>query len=141
MADDDADDVSFFEETLFDIDRNIFFDSASNGYEALIKIKNAKPLPDIIFLDLNMPRYDGKQCLAELKKDKDLQQVPVIIFTTSSYKNDITQLLAMGATCFVTKPTDIHELKAILSAILAPTGATIPAALSQLSNITTPVYW
>lgn len=67
-------------------------------------------LPDVIFLDLNMPRMRGKTCLCELKKDKVLQGIPVIIYTTSSILKDKDETRALGASHFITKPTSYKLL-------------------------------
>lgn len=91
---------------------------ASDGQEALELLTSKKTLPDIIFLDLNMPRMDGKQLLYELKHDAKFKNIPVFIYTTSSHSRDIEETIQSGAACFITKPSSIHELKEMLSIIL-----------------------
>lgn len=117
LADDDADDVELFEETIHYVDPTAVFQSASNGYEAL-QFLERHAVPDIIFFDLNMPMIDGRKCLQTIKHNEKFKGVPVIMFTTSSFPNDVTECLSLGAVCFVTKPTDIVELRKILRTII-----------------------
>src|ERR1700753_169869 len=111
LVDDDADDVSLFQEVLEEVNPSIDFMYASDGKEAIDILKNQQTnFPDIIFLDLNMPRMDGKQCLVEIKKDPVLQRIPVIMYTTSCQSKDIEETMLKGAMCFITKPTNLKEL-------------------------------
>jgi CheY-like chemotaxis protein len=136
LVDDDSDDVSLFEDILREIDLSIDFQSAGNGIEALEKLRSSgNKLPNYIFLDLNMPLMDGKQCLEELKKDDKLKNIPVIMFTTSSQSRDIEQTIQMGATCFITKPTSMKELKNILASIAQSTSRNLRETIQQLSNV------
>ena len=83
IVDDDSDDQELFMEAVNEVDDSIKCVSASDCEEALELLKNRRMyLPDIIFLDLNMPRLNGKQCLAELKKQSHLRGIPVIIYST-----------------------------------------------------------
>ena len=67
------------------------------------------PRPDIILLDLNMPRMDGRECLAALKLDKNLCDIPVVILTTSNVQRDVLASYKLGAAGFITKPVDVNE--------------------------------
>ena len=67
------------------------------------------PRPDIILLDLNMPRMDGRECLAAIKQDKALCDIPVVILTTSNVQRDVLVSYELGAAGFITKPVDVHE--------------------------------
>jgi CheY-like chemotaxis protein len=73
--------------------------------------------PDLVLLDLNMPKKDGLQVLEEIKGDKGLQTIPVILFTTSECAEDISRSYACGASTFITKPTRIDELREVLDDI------------------------
>jgi CheY-like chemotaxis protein len=111
LVDDDDDDCDFFREAVREIDSTAVCFSAENGEAALIKLrKGLKKLPDLIFLDLNMPRMDGKHCLAELKQDPKLRDIPVIIYTTSSSPEDQKETRLLGASYFITKPSDYQKL-------------------------------
>jgi CheY-like chemotaxis protein len=111
IVDDDIDDQELFIEAVNEVDNSIQCLSASNCEEALDLLKSGNiVLPDMIFLDLNMPRLNGKQCLAELKKQANLRDIPVIIYSTSSEKRDIEETTRLGAAHFLTKPNKFEEL-------------------------------
>ena len=112
LVDDDNDNCEFFGEALNEVAPNIEFFMANNGEDALNKLrKDSFKIPDIIFLDLNMPRMDGKNFLKELKKDSTLKEIPVVIYTTSSNQKDIDETKALGAFYFLTKPSDFQILR------------------------------
>lgn len=110
LIDDDVDDQEIFIMALDQLDMQFHCTVANNGNEALQKLKRESVLPDYIFLDLNMPRMNGKECLKELKKNERLQNIPVIIYTTSSSKADMEDTLKLGAAGFITKPFSLKEL-------------------------------
>lgn len=118
IVDDDTDDSELFCETLYEINPNIACIPAYNGHEALSSLKKAARLPDIIFLDLNMPRMNGKQCLTELKKVEKLREIPVIIYTTSKIQDDVQETKALGAFDFITKPFRTADIKKEILQIL-----------------------
>jgi CheY-like chemotaxis protein len=111
MVDDDIDDQEIFSIALTEIDHKVDCVFAKDGKEAIEKLV-ADPTfePDYIFLDLNMPRMNGKQCLSEIKKMERLSNIPVIIYSTSSEKKSITEVRKIGATAYITKPSSISEL-------------------------------
>ena len=138
LVDDDTDDTSLFREVLEEVNPSIIFNWAEDGQEALQFLKNEdSELPDIIFLDLNMPRMGGKECLAEIKNDAKLHKIPVIMYTTSSQSRDIEETMQKGAICFITKPTNMKELKNILSSIAGNVHSNLEKTLRLLSNNTT----
>lgn len=112
IVDDDPDDSDSFCEAIKGIDTSSQCLTAMNGEDALRKLRNETiPLPDLIFLDLNMPRMGGRQCLVELKKDEALKDIPVIIYSTASTQDYINETLKLGAVYFLVKPTDLKELR------------------------------
>lgn len=116
LIDDDKDDQEIFMLALEDMNISVSCITANDGNEALVHLtKDESFLPDFIFLDLNMPRINGKQCLAEIKKMGHLKDVPVIIYSTSSAQKDKTETEMLGATAFITKPSSISEFTKILS--------------------------
>ena len=119
IIDDDIDDQELFTEAIGELNIDFSCESASNGEEGLQRLNDKdKPLPDLIFLDLNMPRLNGKQCLERIKASKRLRDIPVIIYSTSSQENDIHDTLAMGAVHFLTKPSSFNELCQSLGEVL-----------------------
>lgn len=120
IIDDDADDRDLFKEALQEIDNDIECLMARNGLEAINLLLACQPsaLPDRIFLDLNMPRMGGRQCLAELQNLHAIKNIPVIIFTTSKLPDDREEMKRLGAVGFITKPSRFSELVEQLTLIL-----------------------
>jgi CheY-like chemotaxis protein len=122
LIDDDIDDREIFTLALKDIDSSIKCTTAKDGAEALDFIENNKNfIPNFIFLDLNMPRINGKECLVEMRKIVRLQNIPIYIYTTSSSDKDKLELLNIGATGFITKPYTIKKLVEMLFQIISTT--------------------
>jgi CheY-like chemotaxis protein len=109
-ADDDHDDRDLVFEAFNQIDPSIFCLVASDGKEALDILNRSRDLPDYIFLDINMPIMDGKRCLEELKKNKRFRNIPVVIYSTTKDKQEISQLYDLGASSFIHKPDNFNEL-------------------------------
>jgi CheY-like chemotaxis protein len=125
LVDDDEDDREIFIIALRDLGEHIHCVLASDGMDALEKLRATAELPDFIFLDLNMPRMDGKECITEIKKDKRLNDIPVVIYSTSSNANDREDATRLGAMHFFTKPPSISALTHALSDIFL--GKTVAA--------------
>lgn len=75
------------------------------------------PRPDIILLDLNLPKKDGREVLQEIKADSDLQRIPVVILTTSKAEEDVLKTYALHANCYVTKPVDLEQFIRVVQSI------------------------
>lgn len=80
------------------------------------KYSNA-PHPDIILLDLNMPKKDGRHTLAEIKEDQYLKHIPVVVLTTSKEQEDILQVYNLNANCYITKPLDFEQFKKVVKSV------------------------
>ena len=118
LADDDRDDAEIFSEALSTVNPSIKFHHVEDGQEVFQFLSTSKiEKPDVIFLDLNMPAMSGWQCLAKLKNDAALKNIPVIMYSTSSNPREKEIAIELGATGFVTKPTDFKVLTKILEAI------------------------
>ena len=111
IIDDDEDDRELFCEVVSDISDSIKCVPAINGQEALHALQNSNLLPDFIFLDLNLPRMSGTQCLAELKKMERVSSIPVIIYSTSKSEEDREKTKELGSIYFLTKPSSMVELR------------------------------
>ncbi len=119
IADDDQDDQDLFINALQQIDEYCVCNTAFDGEDALGKLSDSVlPLPDIIFLDLNMPKMNGKQCLAKIKGIENLKHIPVVIYSTSSDKNEIEETNRLGAAFFLQKPNRFNELCNALEKII-----------------------
>lgn len=115
LVDDDPDDQEIFMSALQELNESIQCVTANNGVEALEKLDPDKSfVPDFIFLDLNMPMMDGKQCLAEIKKIPSLSHVPIVIYSTSSSPDDINETRRLGVSSFLTKPSSFSGLIKLL---------------------------
>jgi CheY-like chemotaxis protein len=119
LADDDSDDCYFIRQALeaFSIPINLI--SVNDGEELMqLLTKETNKLPDILFLDLNMPRKNGFECLSEIRLNKKLSQLPVIIYSTS-FHNKIAEILYRnGATYYISKPSEFSRLKKTVQQII-----------------------
>ena len=93
-----------------------------DGVDALAYLRRerqyaAAPRPDIILLDLNLPRKDGREVLAEIKEDETLRTIPVVVLTTSQAEQDILRSYGLHANCYVTKPVDLDQFITVIKSI------------------------
>ena len=120
MIDDDSDDQELFSDTLSSIDPSVECITPNNGEQALqLLMGTSDPLPDFIFVDLNMPVMNGFEFLKAVKNLESLQHIPVIIYTTSSAPAHKEQAIKLGASHFLTKPTSMKELKNELEKLIS----------------------
>ncbi|MBC8167907.1 MAG: response regulator [Bryobacteraceae bacterium] len=92
-----------------------------DGDQAIRFLRNLEPYsaairPDLIFLDLNLPKRDGREVLAEVKTDAELRRIPVIVLTTSEAERDVRRAYDLYANCYVRKPTDLDEYMKVIKA-------------------------
>ena len=95
---------------------------ARDGVEAMAMLRREDgyadaPRPDLILLDLNLPRKDGRQVLAEIKSDENLRRIPVAVLTTSQAEQDILASYDLHANCYITKPVDLNEFVRVVQGI------------------------
>jgi len=119
IIDDDPDDIEFFIEALRSIDGTFECAQAANGEEGLSNLRTSAFPPEYIFLDLNMPRLNGKEFLSEIKKDGRLSAIPVIMYSTSGIESDIRESLQLGARDFIVKPTRLKDLSDRIEAVMS----------------------
>jgi CheY-like chemotaxis protein len=118
LIEDDEDDQEIFSMAINNLQMQIKCIFASDGTEALEKLVKSDP-PDYIFLDLNMPRMNGRQFLIEIKKHDKLKSIPVVIYSTSSEERDRSETQTLGASAFITKPPYLSELIKTLDAFFS----------------------
>ncbi len=118
IIDDDEDDQEIFLAAVKEVSPTVDCKAFDSGIEALKQLRLHTITPEVIFLDLNMPVMGGQQVLTELKNDPALQNIPVIIFSTSSRPSTIQDMKELGATDFITKPSGFKELVNILIYLL-----------------------
>ena len=134
LADDDRDDIEMFCEALEMVNENIICHCAQNGDQAWRMLNDNNEKPQLIFLDINMPIMNGWECLKLIKKDENYQDIPVIIISTSSHKNDMETASKLGALGYFVKPNDFNDLKSMLKIITSNEGTDLSDALHNLQN-------
>ncbi len=120
IADDDSDDRLLFTEAISEINTTIQIQSVDGGLQLMQMLTAADAaLPDIIFLDLNMPGKNGKECLKEIKTNHRLKNVPVIIYSTSANTKDINDARNSGANLYIRKPNTFTGLIEVINKVFS----------------------
>ena len=119
LADDDADDRLFFTDAFDELKINTKVSTFNDGVE-LMNYLNAldSVLPHVLFLDLNMPKKNGFECLLEIKKNEKLNDIAIAIYSTSSSEEHIEETFINGANIYIKKPNDFDALKKVLSEVV-----------------------
>jgi len=122
LVEDNPGDVRLTREALKESKVAVNMRIASDGVEALAMLRRERqyadqPLPDLILLDLNMPRMDGREVLRQIKTDEKLRLIPVVVLTTSAAEKDILQAYGMHANCYITKPVELDQFMEIIKSI------------------------
>ena len=117
LADDDLDDFELFTDAVSELSVPVNIIHCANGVELMHHLATS-PAPDVIFLDLNMPQKNGFECMREIRAQQELQQIPVVIFSTS-YDPQIVQILYKeGADRYIVKPKNFKDLKRVILQVL-----------------------
>ena len=117
LADDDEDDRYFFREALNQISVDMVLLTEVDGARLMQALHTLADLPQLIFLDLNMPYKNGKECLIEIKSTDHLKHIPVIIFSTSCHFRDIEETYGGGANLFIQKPSGFTPMVSLLKKV------------------------
>jgi CheY-like chemotaxis protein len=122
LVEDNPGDVELTEEALNGGKVRNRLHVVTDGVEAMAFLRREgkyadAPTPDLILLDLNLPRKDGREVLAEIKADPHLGRIPVVVLTTSEAERDVLQTYELHANCFVTKPVDLHQFLEVVKSI------------------------
>jgi CheY-like chemotaxis protein len=125
MAEDDPDDVLLTHDALSESGVKAMLKTVKNGEELIDYLRqqhnfndqDKAPRPDLIFLDLNMPKKDGREALKEIKSDPELKEIPVVILTTSQQEEDIINSYRLGVNSFISKPVSFAELVSTMDTI------------------------
>ena len=122
LVEDSPGDVRLTREALKDAKVEISLHVASDGIEAIAFLKRERPhefapRPDLILLDLNLPRKDGREVLREIKESAALKSIPVVILTTSAYNEDVLDSYRLHANCYITKPVDLEGFLTVVRSI------------------------
>jgi CheY-like chemotaxis protein len=120
LADDDEDDCVLFQDAMNEVAQEYELIITYDGQELLETLEaRVPPTPHVIFIDLNMPRKDGMECLQEIRSMEKLKNIPVVILSTSSQANSIERAYALGASHYVTKPGTYAMLKKTIELVLS----------------------
>lgn len=122
LVEDNRGDIRLIEEALKDSQVPHQIVSVRNGMDAMAYLRQEgeyadAPRPDIILLDLNLPKKDGREVLAEIKADPELKRIPVVVLTTSRNEDDIRQSYDLHVNCYITKSRNLSELFKIVKGI------------------------
>lgn len=122
LVEDNPDDVDLTLEALKGSAVANHLHVVEDGVEALAYLRHAgryagAPTPDIVLLDLNLPRKSGHEVLAEIKADPGLRRIPVVILTTSAAESDVARSYDLSANCYITKPVDVDEFFGVVRTI------------------------
>jgi CheY-like chemotaxis protein len=122
LVEDNPGDVRLTQEALKDAKVRNRVNVVSDGVEALAFLRRENPYasaarPDLILLDLNLPRMDGREVLREIKADGELKSIPVVVLTTSTAEQDVLKSYDLHANCYVTKPVDLDQFNKVVQSI------------------------
>jgi chemotaxis family two-component system response regulator Rcp1 len=122
LIEDNAGDVRLMREVLLGINDAIHLLVVSDGAEALTFLKQEgihvdAPRPDLILLDLNLPKIDGREVLAHIKSDASLRSIPIIVVTTSDAEVDIVKSYQLQANCYLSKPGQLNEFELLVKSM------------------------
>ncbi len=122
LVEDNPGDVRIAIEALKDCRVNNNLSVVEDGVEALSFLRRedgyeGSPRPDLILLDLNLPRKDGHEVLAEIKADTQLRQIPVVVLTTSENERDVLKAYDLNANCYITKPGGLEQFVSVMKSI------------------------
>ncbi|MFC4870828.1 response regulator [Negadavirga shengliensis] len=119
LADDDEDDRLFFKDAISQLGISTRINTVNDGVELMdYLLRPGSTLPHVVFLDLNMPRKGGMECLAEIRSHSMLQSLSVAIYSTSSSDEDIEDTFLKGANIYINKPSDFERLKEVLNKVI-----------------------
>jgi chemotaxis family two-component system response regulator Rcp1 len=122
LVEDSPGDVRLTKEAFHDTNRLVHLHFATDGVEAMAFLRREgtharAPRPDLILLDLNLPKMDGREVLAHIKGDKNLKTIPTVILTTSEAEVDIVKSYELQANCYLTKPVQLDEFESLVKSI------------------------
>jgi len=122
LVEDNAGDVRLTQEAFREANMSIRFHVASDGVEAMAFLRREgphmnAPRPDLVLLDLNLPRMDGREVLARIKQDDSLKSIPTVILTTSEAEVDVARSYQLQANCYLTKPVQLDAFESLVKSI------------------------
>ncbi|AWI26496.1 response regulator [Flavobacterium pallidum] len=120
MADDDEEDRMIFSEILLEIDDSVIITQAENGKQLMDFLNGPViPHPHVILLDLNMPVQNGFECLQQIRNERNLKELNIVVYTTSDHPDTIKKAKNLGATFYAVKPNSLENLRSLVTMVLA----------------------
>jgi chemotaxis family two-component system response regulator Rcp1 len=122
LVDDNPADLDLIRDALSSVDHKPVVSTVQDGELAIAFLTHSgefrgAPRPDLVILDLNLPRKDGRAVLAHVKSDPNLRSIPIVLFTTSGSRQDVIDCYALGANCYVSKPGSLDEFRKAVQSI------------------------
>jgi chemotaxis family two-component system response regulator Rcp1 len=122
LVEDSPGDVRLTKEAFHDANPSVHLNVVADGVEAMAFLKHQgihaqAPRPDLILLDLNLPKMDGREVLAQIKNDEGLKTIPTVVLTTSESEVDIAKSYALQANCYLSKPVELDAFEALVKSI------------------------
>ncbi len=122
LVEDSPGDVRLTREAFHEVNQSVHLNVATDGVEAMAFLKHQgiharAPRPDLILLDLNLPKMDGREVLAQIKKDESLKTIPTVILTTSEAEVDIAKSYQLQANCYLSKPVELDAFESLVKSI------------------------
>jgi CheY-like chemotaxis protein len=120
LADDDEDDILFFTDAFDELKINTKVNTFKDGEELMNYLNTDEAvMPNVLFLDLNMPKKTGLECLTEIKDNDKMSGIAIAIYSTSASEEDIEKTFVLGANIYIKKPADFKKLKKVLSEVVS----------------------
>lgn len=120
LADDDKDDRLFFTDAFDELGMNTKVNTFNDGVELMSYLNNSSTImPNVLFLDLNMPKKSGIECLNEIKANSKMSEIAIAIYSTSASEEDIEETFVLGANIYIKKPSDFKQLKKVLAEVVS----------------------
>jgi CheY-like chemotaxis protein len=122
LVEDNPGDVRLTQEAFREANRAVHLHLAADGVEAMAFLRHQgihtnAPRPDLILLDLNLPKMDGRELLAKIKQDDSLKSIPTVILTTSESESDILRCYQLQANCYLNKPVELDEFESLVKSV------------------------
>ncbi len=119
LLDDDSDDCALFSDAIKEVDSKFKLTITNDSDKLLESLSPSSNFPELLFLDLNMPKKNGLECLSEIRQNPELKNLPVIIISTSDNQDVVNKSFEVGANYYISKPSSYSKLKQTLAHVLA----------------------
>ena len=139
LADDDIDDCDFFKDAIDELSATLNLTIVNNGVELMTYLlQNPDHPPHLIFLDLNMPKKSGLECMVEIKSSDSLSHIPIIIYSTSLDQMVVNSLFQMGAHHYIQKPAEFASIKSVIQKVITIFSSPISQSRSRENFVILP---